>query len=355
MADRVAGIHARFHGDLDVKIAEIHELIQSMSTTEDSPTLWPKQMDRPVSPGDFWLHGLRKRDLDSNLISSYNPHHADVQRHTYPATPGRTPELQGAEVAPRPINETSKDLGGQPSGVPVERPTHAGSTDEVSCKEWRNPITEHDKPPVEPVRVLRSNNSYPSADPRTETPRPTPARASPAPSVGMSPMDTSLGSPVPSLTWTPSHTTPAPSLGITPLETPQIPPRSVHRLNTLANTRTSVGSVNSSIEPSQQPSQPYKTQVPSELSMRISQTSSNYVSSRPSVDSSSMLPSMLPSPVLSIQEAQSLHSNSVISTWMPIQDPTEKLPIKPTVWASDMEHALFERELTRDSATLCEA
>lgn len=360
MADRVAGIHEKFHGDLDVKIAEIHELMQSMSNVEDSPTLWPTHKDRPVSPGDFWSPGLKKRDLDSNLISSYNTHHNNVHKESYPVTPGRTPELQGTEPSPGP-KETTKKMGGRPRVGSVEQPARIWTTDEAAPpydKEWRKPATEYDTHPAGPKRIMLSSNSY---EARSETPRPI-AHASPVPSVGTSISNVSHASPVPSLTmspWTTSHATPVPSLGVTPSGTPQIPPRSIYRLPSSASSnvlsRTSIGSINSNVTNSSQQSLPPNTaHVPSELSMRISQTG-NYVSSTPSIDS--RLPSLLPSPILPVQEAQSYHSNSVVSSYMPVHDPTEILPIKDTVAAAatDMEHSLFERELTRDSATLCEA
>lgn len=63
---------------------------------------------------------------------------------------------------------------------------------------------------------------------------------------------------------------------------------------------------------------------------------------------------MLPSPVIPpVQEAQQFHSSSVVSTFMPVQEKVEEEPARAA--ATDLEQALFERELAHDSATLCEA
>lgn len=63
---------------------------------------------------------------------------------------------------------------------------------------------------------------------------------------------------------------------------------------------------------------------------------------------------MLPSPIIPpVQEAQPLHSNSVVSCLMPVQDPVKEDSARAA--ATDLEKALFERELAHDSATLCEA
>lgn len=363
MADRVAGIHDKFNGDLDVKIAEIHDLIQSMSNLDDSPVLWPMSKDSQASPGEFWSHGLKKRNPNSDSISTYNSSLADIDKYEFPMTPGRTPELQGTKVSP-PYSKpgTERDGERRRATSPMQPPPRRRPVDEappVYENKWRNQgFGENDLQTAEPHKIPQPNLRD-IAELPAEISRSTTSYASPVPSLGMSPSNYSYASPVPSLVMSPSttsYTTPDASVRTSPTETPIIPPRSSQRppLNTSYTTpRTVIGTTHHAYpQPELSLRMPQQNTVPSELSMRISQNSAHYPPSIP--EPSSRLPSMLPSPIIPpLQEAQPLHSNSVLSSSMPVPEPKEDVPARPA--ATDLQQALFERELTRDSASLCEA
>lgn len=366
MADRVAGIHDKFNGDLDVKIAEIHDLIQSMSTIDDSPHLRHPSKDRSASPGEFWSHGLRKRNPNTDSISTYSSSLVDVDKYDFPQTPGRTPELPGTKVSPPPLTpRVERDMERRRAASPVQPPPRRRPVNEglpIYGNTWRNrPPGENDTPTTEQHGIPQPNLRD-TAELAAEMSRPAASCASPVHSLDMSPSNHSYFSPVPSLVMSPStasYTTPAASAGTSPTETPLIPPRSSHRpppSALYATPRTSVGSTHQALSYTSEQSQkkPQPNIVPSELSMRISQNSAFYQPSIPSVELPSRLPSMLPSPIIPpLPEAQPLHSNSVVSSFMPVQDLAKEDPARAT--ATDLEQAFFERELAHDSASLCEA
>lgn len=352
MADRVAGIHGKFNGDLDVKIAEIHDLMQNMSTIDDSPPLWHTSKDRSTSPGEFWSHGLKKRNPTTDSISTYDSSIVDVDKYDFPLTPGRASELPGSMPLLNP--RTERDMERKRGTSPMQPPPRRRPIDE---SQWRNHIPGENETPTAELHGIPQPNLHDAAELSAEGSRPTTYTSS----LGTSPSNMSYASPVPSLIMpsTASYATTAVSVGASPTETPSIPPRSSHRppLNVYATPRTSAGSTHHAIsysqsEPSQWISQ--TNTVPSELSMRISQTSAHYQTSIPSHEPLSRLPSMLPSPMIpALAEAQPLHSNSVVSSYIPVQTSMDEEPARAA--ATDIEHVLFERELARDSATLCEA
>ena len=369
MADRVAGIHDKFNGDLDVKIAEIHDLMQTMSATDDSATLWSTSRDSPASPGEFWSHGLKKRNpnadsISKDSISTYSSSLIDIDKYDFPLTPGRTPELSGTKVSPPPLKlRIEGDIERRRPKSPVQPPHSRRPVDDTPGNKWRHHACgQNDIQTAEP-HGISPPNVRDRAELPAETSRPTTSYPSSIFSLGLSPSSNSYVSPVPSLVMSPStasYATPIASTAASPTETPVIPPRSSHRppLSTPYTTpRTSVGTTHHAVsytqqEPSQRISQ--SNTVPSELSMRISQNNAHFPSSAPSVESSSRFPSMLPSPIIPpVQEAQPLQSNSVVSSFMPIHDPVEEEPVR--VVATDLEQTLFERELALDSANLCEA
>lgn len=383
MADRVAGIHDKFNGDLDVKIAEIHDLMQTMSATDDSATLWSTSKDSPASPGEFWSHGLKKRNPNSDSISkdsfsTYSSSLIDIDKYDFPQTPGRSPELPGTKVSPpgtkvsppplklRTEGDVERRRPKSPVQSPVQPPPRRRPIDDTSPvygNKWKHhAFGENDIQTAEPYGIPQPNVRD-RAELPAEISRPTASYPSSVLSLGRSPSSNSHASPVPSLVMsssTASYNTHVASVAVSPVEIPLIPPRSSHRpsLSTPYTTpRTSVGTTHHAVsytqpEPSQRISQP--NTVPSELSMRISQNSAHYPPSAPSVEPSSRFPSMLPSPIIPpVQEAQPLHSNSVVSSLMPVHDPVEEESVRAV--ATDLERTLFERELALDSATLCEA
>ena len=372
MADRVAGIHDKFNGDLDVKIAEIHDLMQTMSATDDSATLWSTSKDSPASPGEFWSHGLKKRNpnadsISKDSISTYSSSLIDIDKYDFPLTPGRTPELSGTKVSPPPLKpRTEGDIERRRPKSPVQPPPRRRPIDDtppVYGNKWKHRAFGENDIQTAELYGITQPNVRDRAELPAETSMPMASYPSSVLSLGMSPSSNSYVSPVPSLVMSPStasYNTPAASVAASPTETPLIPPRSSHRppLSTPYTTpRISVGTTHHAVsytqpEPSQRISQ--SNTVPSDLSMRISQNSAHYPPSTPSVEPSSRFPSMLPSPIIPpVQEAQPLHSNSVVSPFMPVHDPVEEESVR--VVATDLEQTLFERELALDSATLCDA
>ncbi len=391
MADRVAGIHDKFNGDLDVKIAEIHELMRGMAV-DDPPPTWT------ASP-EIWSQGLKKKNTGSNANSTYSPDHIDLDQYNFPRTPGggRSPVLSGTEkFSPRSSKGSSKegasmDIEGRwPSATerpclpsvglsPVlqgsefpSRSSKASSREGIGRDiEGRRAPSPAERPRLSSVseasprfdsggrdtaftdsdgRRLRSYNPYVHTGALTETSHPNISHLSPVPSFGMSISASSYATPATSLSpsLTPYANSAAPSYGVSPSNTPQIPPRSSQRPSVTNMSYTSARTANGT-SAAQRVSSGTTHSYPLSLesSQRMSQNSAYY--------ETSSLPSMLPSPVIPpFQEAQPLHSNSLISPFPPVQeDPIEQ--DSPFKVASDDEQALFERELTRDSATLCEA
>lgn len=340
--------------------------MQSMSGIDESPHLWPMSKDGPASAGEFWSHGLKKRNPNTDSISTYNSSLLDVEKYDFPMTPGKPPELPGTKVA-APLSKpgTERDIERRRATSPVQPPPRRRPHDEAPAvyeNKWRDhPPGEFDLHMTEPHKIQQPNLRD-ITEPPAEISRPTTSHNSPILSLGMSPSSNSFASPVPSLVMSPSttsYTTPAASVGASPTETPIIPPRSSHRPPVSAlytAPRTSVGTTHHALHVQPEPSQRISQQnaVPSELSMRISQNSAHHPPSISSAEPISRLPSMLPSPVIPpLQEAQPLHSNSVVSSYMPVQDPVEEESARAAT--TDLQQALFERELVRDSATLCEA
>ena len=330
MADRVAGIHDKFNGDLDLKIAEIHELMQAMSATDDSATLWSTSKDSPASPGEFWSHGLKKRNpnadsVSKDSISTYSSSLIDIDKFDFPLTPGRTPELSGTKVSPPPLKlRTEGDIERRRPKSPVQPPPRRRPIDDtppVYGNKWKHHAFGENDIQTPELYGIPQPNVRDRAELPAETSRPTASYPSSVLSLGMSPSSNSYVSPVPSLVMSPStasYNTPAAS----PTETPLIPPRSSHRppLSTPYTTpRTSVGTTHQTVsytqpEPSPRILQP--NTVPSELSMRISQNSAHYPPSAPSVEPSSRFPSMLPTPIIPpVQEFTTQWKKNLSESW----------------------------------------
>lgn len=101
-------------------------------------------------------------------------------------------------------------------------------------------------------------------------------------------------------------------------------------------------------------SHPVDLHALTERSIRSSISSNSYVSSQPSPEVSPNLPNMFPRSMIPLNsQVQSMQTD--------INDPlyVPKIIVAPDVThratATEMEHTLFVRELTRDSAILCEA
>lgn len=443
MADKVSGIHDKLNGDLDVKIAEIHELMRNIAV-DDAPQPRKESLALP----EFWSQDIKHGGTGFSNNSSFNPDHVDLDQYNFPQTPGGrspvlhtnefsqrsskassregtrrdtdgraslpslSPMLSGSEFSLRSSKGgSSRDMVGWSRPSPGERPSRlpsgslspvlqgsefpARSSKENTSREteamWGNNPAERPRmssgseppsryendwranaPAESDVRRLRSKNPYVGGAAQNENTQPSTSHTSPVPSFTMSQVTSAYATPATSHSPSVGAFPAAPSHGVlqstfsypaplaphspatayfpaTSSDTPQIPPRSSQRppataISSYAQSRPANG-----MAPARRVSTATSASYPlSDTSGRISQSSSYY--------DVATLPSMLPSPVIPpFPEAQPLHSNSVITPFPPVQeDPTleEDSSIRS---ATDEQQDLFERELSQDSAILCEA
>lgn len=136
MADKVSGIHGKLNGDLDVKIAEIHDLMRSIAVDDASQ---PRR-ESLASP-EFWSQDTRQRGISFSTNSSFNPNHIDLDQYNFPPTPGgRSPVLQPNEFSQRSSKASSRDGTGRDTDgrprLPSMSPMLSGSEASVrSSKE----------------------------------------------------------------------------------------------------------------------------------------------------------------------------------------------------------------------------
>ena len=95
MADKVEGIHDKLNGDLDVKVAEIHQLMLSMATNMDrSPRLDP--IDSTLAP----TVPRTESGVASSAVSPMTQtRSSDTHTYQHPFTPEMTPEMVGSEFS----------------------------------------------------------------------------------------------------------------------------------------------------------------------------------------------------------------------------------------------------------------
>ena len=96
MADKVEGIHTKLNGDLDVKVAEIHQLMLSMATIERSPNLTPSDSST-MPPGPTTSLAV----ASSSASPSPKPVRSGSGNYKHPFTPEMTPEMVGSEFSPQ--------------------------------------------------------------------------------------------------------------------------------------------------------------------------------------------------------------------------------------------------------------
>lgn len=278
MAERVAGIHNKLTGDLDIKIAEILNLMQTMNNMEASPRIWPSNGESPCSPEESWPKDTKKRRTISGSAPAPSLGRADSDTYFYPRGPGKTADLPDSDAPPKPFRLESGreqiDYDRQGLGlIPVERPPRVRSFDEAPPmynNEWR-PVTE----PTSPALSSQSASTSMSPNPYTF-------------------------------------------------------PQQLARSPLVARDTTR------------------------EVSTRTSMSSTTYGPSQPSIDLASRSHIMLPP---SIIPPDDLSPPSHIAAYDPLYVP--QIVVAPDLshraLATEMEQVMFERELTRDSATLCEA
>lgn len=441
MADKVSGIHGKLNGDLDVKIAEIHDLMRNIAV-DDAPQPRKERKESLALP-ESWSQDIKQGGTGFSNISSFNPDHIDLDQYNFPPTPGgRSPVLQPSEFSQRSSKASSRegtvrDKDGRPrlpilspmpesefslrlskdgpsrdmTGWRGERPSRlpSGSLSPVlrgsdflprSSNEnvgreteatWVNNLAQRPRMPsgCEPpsryendwranapaesdMRRLRPKNPYVSVAALNENTPPSTSHTSPVPSFAMSQATSAYATPATSHSPSVGNFPAAPSHGVlqptfsypaplapfspttaylpaTSSETPQIPPRSSQRPPPTAISSYTQSRPINGTAPARRVSTATSASYPlSETSGRISQSSSFYDVAVP--------PSMLPSPVIPpFPEAQPLHSSSLITPFLPVQEnPTleQEFSIRS---ATDEQQDLFELELSQDSAILCEA
>lgn len=109
MADKVSGIHGKLNGDLDIKIAEIHELMRNIAV-DDAPLSRKESMILP----EFWSQEIKPGGTGFSNNSSSNSDHIDLDQYNFPPTPGgRSPVLQPNEFSQRSSKTSSREGAGR--------------------------------------------------------------------------------------------------------------------------------------------------------------------------------------------------------------------------------------------------
>lgn len=281
-----------------------------------------------------------------------------------------SPVLRGSEFPPRSSKENmGRETEAMWGSNPAERPRMSSGSEPSSRYEydWRA-----NAPAKSDMRRLRSKNPYVNVAAQNENTQPSTSHTSPVPSFAMSQATSAYATPATSHSPTfgafpaaPSHgvlqptfSYPAPLAPFSPpaayspatsSDIPQIPPRSAQRPPPTAVSLFTQSRPTNGMAPAQRASTATSASYPlSDTSGRISQSSSYY--------DAAILPSMLPSPVIPpFPEAQPLHSSSLITPFPPVQENPTLEQGSSIRSATDEQQDLFERELSQDSAILCEA
>lgn len=274
MAQRVAGLHGKVKGELDVKIAEIHKLMKNMTGTDRSPRSWSNSIDsgRTIQ-GDGSTTDQKPIRTDLLVAPPYHSR-TSSDSYRYPPTRRKTPEPpasdQSSEIFKTSSNSEADLVDRQRYGLPsIDLPLRARSFGESLGSENRGSRAPSARPSMETVRSRDSRNS--SGPPKLTLQRP-------------------VNSPVQSL-----------DPSISPIST---------------------------------------SYAPSHFTYETAQTSP------------SLLPMLPPSMIPPEHSPRHTPSHSYDSSSMPtiqfVPDPSHR------AIATDLEQVLFERELARDSAVLCE-
>ena len=279
MAEKVAALHGKVKGELDVKIAEIHKLMKNMTGTESSPRTWSNSVDGShTARSNVSTKDQQPKRPDLLTAPPYHTR-SNSDSHRYSPARRKSSEPLSLEV---PISPSSANPG---RGMnEAERPRYGHSSTDLPLRA-RSFI---DHPPEYDSRVSTSGPAH-SARPSME--------------IARSRVSTS-SNPLPTLT----------------LQAPMNPSPVQSRPSSISPVSTSY--------------------APSQYTFETAQTSP------------SLLP-MLPSAMMSHDHSpRHTPSHSYDSSSMPtIQFAPE--PSHRTV-ATDLEQLMFERELARDSAVLCE-
>ncbi len=291
MAERVAALHGKVKGELDVKIAEIQTLMKNMTGTEGSPRAWSNSVGSGHALALAEDAPVKDRKPREDLLSAppYRPR-GESDSYRYPLTRRKAHDPQAADV-------TSKGSHHRPS-------RDADGLD-------------HDRHALSPMILPLQGTSFGDDPPGLGNGRGTGGTAGPS-------------------------TETVQSRGSKYSNAP--PKLTVPRLT---------DSPRQSIPPSASPISTFLAQTPSPF--ETAQTSPTTLPMLPpsmTQTSPTLLPMLPPSAIPPHHSPRHTPSHSQDSSSAPtvqfVADPSHR-PV-----ATDLEQALFERELARDSAVLCE-
>ncbi len=170
MADKVEGIHDKLNGDLDVKVAEIHQLMLSMATMDRSPRLSPR--DSTLVPM------ATSAEASSAASPTIKPGHHESATYKHPFTPDMTPEMVGSEFSP-PSSRALSVNNMSPGNISINTfDTRLGSDIMPANDHYRLPSYYNEPPPEYKLdrRSVTSDlstrlNAEPTPNPSVETAR----------------------------------------------------------------------------------------------------------------------------------------------------------------------------------------
>ncbi len=150
MADKVEGIHDKFNGDLDVKVAEIHQLMLSMATINRSPRLGP--VDSNIMPPVPWSTSA---EASSTASPSIKAGRGDFNTYKHPFTPAVTPEIVGSELSPQ--SSRALSLGRMsPGNISVNNFDNRPGSDGIPVNDHYRLPSYYNEPPPEYKRDRRT-------------------------------------------------------------------------------------------------------------------------------------------------------------------------------------------------------
>lgn len=150
MADKVEGIHDKLNGDLDVKVAEIHQLMLSMATMDRSPKLGP--VDSTLMHPVAWTTSA---EASSTSSPSIKPGRGDSATYKHPLTPDMTPEMVGSEFSP--LSSRALSLGNvSPGNTSVNEFDNRRGSDIIPVNDHYRLPSYYNEPPPEYKRDRRS-------------------------------------------------------------------------------------------------------------------------------------------------------------------------------------------------------
>ena len=318
MAERVAGLHGKANGEMDIKIAEIHHLMQNMSGADASARPSVASADSPISSTGFFSREVRTRRTGSTSASNSITSRVSIDNQSYPPTPRETPFPPDPDISSISVkHKSSKDvdeIDRQGHGlIPVDALPRVRSYGETSAEQenrWRRTDVRGSARPVERLFIPSSTTAH-GLSPRSATSRPL---ASPT----LSELSSSQS------TLTPTLPASSPRISIS---SPKIPPTPM-------------------VLPSLSPTIPPSPRL-------ASSHGGSYSFSNRSDSSYALLQPLPPSALPPDGFIKHTPSSSYDAAFVPkiefAPDPSHR------AIATEIDQLMFEQEVLRDSALLCEA